>query len=328
MKVTVIVLTYNSREFIDKTMSVLLRQRFPNIEFLYIDNGSYDATVDYIKNVVKNNPTKNIRLIENGENLGISVAKNIAVKESTGEYLLLLDDDMLIENPDFVSNLVEFHKTLKDPGIVMPFFVGVEELKNRRTWSYGTYYYLFGIHLKKARIDYEKILKHSGPVEIAIGQGGAIFTTRQVWDDLGGFDRSQLFNLDDDDISTRALVYGYKNYLYNKEYIVHLGLVKRKDPRRYANYERTYFSGKAKVIVKNFSWTTISWMLFFFTGRATAEAIYHSIMMKYPGIFFSYIYSVYVFLKDLPETLQKRKAIQRKRKTPDREILKLKAPKY
>jgi GT2 family glycosyltransferase len=314
-------------KFVQKTMSELLKLKYPDIEYIYIDNGSTDGTIEYVRQATKSSD-RDIKLIENGRNLGVSVAKNRAVAAAKGDYLLLLADDMLVENPDFLSNLIEFHKTLDRPGIVMPFFVDIEEFKDGKTWSYGTYYYLFGIMKKKRRIDYRKVLACKGPIEIAIGQGGAIFTTRTVWDDLGGFDESQLFNLDDDDLSTRALVYGYRNYLYNGEYIVHLGLVKRKDPKRYANNDRTYFSGKAKPILKNFNWFTILWMMFFFSGKAVAEAIWHSITMMYPGIFFANIYSMFVFIRDLPDTLRKRAIVQKNRKTDDAYILSLKAPNY
>jgi GT2 family glycosyltransferase len=309
-------------------LPALLKQKSSDTEFIYIDNGSSDGTVEYIKEQIEQNGDKKIRLIENGKNLGVSVAKNIAVKAAEGEYLLLLDDDMLVENESFLSNLIAFHRTLENPGIVMPFFVGVEELGNRLTWSYGTYYYLFGIHKKKRKVDYQKVLDQKGPIEIAIGQGGAIFTTKKVWNDLGGFDESQLFNLDDDDLSTRALIYGYKNYLYNGEYIIHLGMVKRLDPKRYATNDLTYYSGKAKPMIKNFSWSTIIWMLFFFSGKAVAESIWHSIVMRYPAIFFANLHSMLNFVITLPDTLRKRKAIQANRKVDDSYILNLKSPKY
>jgi GT2 family glycosyltransferase len=315
-------------KYIEQTLPKILALLNSNTELIIVDNGSADGTVEYIKNVIKSNPEKKITLIENGENLGISIAKNKGAKIAQGKYLLLLDDDMLIENPKLLDNLVEYYESLENPAFLMPLFLDKEELKDGRTRSYGTYYYAFGVKKIQPRKSIKDIMKYEKPIEIAINQGGAMFIKKDIWDELGGFDESQKFNLDDDDISTRALVYGYKNYLYNKEYIVHLGLAKRLDKDRYAWNDRTYYSGKAKSITKNFSWYNLPWVWFMASGRMGAEALWHVAMKMYPKIGFANLYSVFVYFRDLPGTFKKRRIIQKNRKRSDKYILKLRAPDY
>lgn len=327
-KTSLIIITWNSFKYITETLPVLLNQKYKEIEYIYVDNGSTDGTIEYIQEQIEKNKEKDIKIIENGKNLGISIAKNKGVEASTGQYILMLDDDMLIENPNFISNIVEYYQTLDNPAFLMPLFLDKEELKDGYTRTYGTYYYPFGIKKKKPKIHYKDIMGYTDVIEIAIAQGGAMFIKKSVWDTLGGFDQSQMFNLDDDDISSRANIYGFKNYLYNKEYIVHLGFAKRQDGKRYAWNERTYYSGKAKSILKNFSILTNLYMTPLFGFKAFVEAIYHSIQLRYIGIFFSYIYSVFLFLRDIPDTLSKRSVIQSNRKISDRYILKLVPPKY
>ncbi|MDD4381945.1 MAG: glycosyltransferase [Candidatus Dojkabacteria bacterium] len=324
---SIIVIYWNSVQYIVKTLPKLLSLD-GDIEYVLVDNGSVDGTLEYIKQCVKGNPRKNIKIIENKENKGISVAKNQGVKVSIGDYILLLDDDMYIENTNFLNNISSFYQTLDNPAFLMPLFLDKEELKDGYTASIGTYYYLFGIKKKIKKRNIKKVMKHSGPIEIAINQGGAMYIKKDIWDDLGGFDESQKFNLDDDDISTRALVYGYKNYLYNKEYIVHMGFSKRQDKYRYAWNDLTYYSGKAKAIVKNFSFFTNLYMLPLFTLRAIAESIYHSFTLKYIKIFFATLVSIWRLFKDFPDTIKKRKKIQLHRKRSDKYILKLKIPDY
>ncbi len=327
-KSSIIIITWNSLSYIKQTVPVLLNQKYKEIEYIYVDNGSTDGTVEYIKEQIEKNKDRNIKLIENSTNLGISKAKNQGVKASKGKYILMLDDDMLIENPNFISNIVQYYESLHNPAFLMPLFLDKEELKDGYTRTYGTYYYPFGIKKKKPKIHYKDIMAYTDVIEIAIAQGGAMFIAKSVWDTLGGFDESQKFNLDDDDISTRANIYGFKNYLYNMEYIVHLGFAKRQDGKRYALNERTYYSGKAKSILKNFSLLTNIYMTPLFGFKAFIEAIYHSIQLRYIGIFFSYIYSVYIFVRDLPDTLPKRSVIQSNRKISDKYILNLVPPKY
>jgi GT2 family glycosyltransferase len=318
---SLIVITWNSLTYVKQTLPKLLSLKDIH-ELIYVDNGSTDGTLEYLQT------QKNIKLIENKQNLGISIAKNQGTNIATGQHLLLLDDDMLIENENLLTNLVNYYEQLNNPAFLMPLFLDKEELEQGNTRSYGTYYYPFGIHVKKQKQNIQKIMEYEKQIPIAINQGGAMFIKKSIWDTLGGFDESQKFNLDDDDISTRAMIYGYNNYLYNKEHIVHLGLQKRADKNRYAWNDQTYYSGKSKVIWKNFSVLTIIWMWFLFSGRTVAESIYHTIYYKHLPIFISFIKSFFTFLKDLKGTIKNRKTVQLNRKIKDSEILKLKPPRY
>jgi GT2 family glycosyltransferase len=327
-KVSIVLITWNGYSYLQKTIPKLLNLKYPDVEYIFIDNGSEDGGREYLEKIQKENKDKGIFLIKNKENLGISIAKNQGADKASGKYILFLDDDMLIDNPDFLSNLVSFYEKLDNPAFVMPFFLELGEVEKNLTRTYGTYYYLFGIQKLKPRKKISGILKYEGDIQIPIVQGGAMFIKNSIWKELGGFDESQMFNLDDDDISTRAMIYGYKNYLYNKEYILHLGITKRMDKKRYAWNDKTYFSGKSKAIWKNFSTLTIIWLWFFSSGRIIAESIYHSFTMKYAHIFLSTMSSVITFFKDIPDTLKKRKVIQKNRKIKDKVILSMKAPDY
>lgn len=328
-KISIVQITWNGLSYIQKTIPKLLDLKYPHIEYIWVDNGSTDGSREYLEDVIKkNSKNRDVKLIKNSENMGISIAKNQGAAKSSGGYILFLDDDMYIENSNFLSNIVSFYEKLHNPAFLMPLFLELGEIEEDQTRTYGTYYYLFGIQKLKPKEKISSILKYDKLVQIPIVQGGAMFIKNSVWKELGGFDESQKFNLDDDDISTRAMIYGYKNYLYNKEYIQHLGITKRMDAKRYAWNDLTYYSGKSKAIWKNFSVPTIIWMWFFSSGRICAEAVYHSFTMKYPKIFLSTVSSILVFFKDLPDTLGKRKVIQKNRKVKDSSILNLKPPRY
>jgi hypothetical protein len=69
-------------------------------------------------------------------------------------------------------------------------------------------------------------------------------------------------------------------------------------------------------------------MWFFSSGKIFAESIYHTLVYRHLPILFSLFESIYIFFKDLPDTLKKRKEIQKNRVVKDIEILKLKTPQY
>lgn len=324
MKLSIIVITWNAVKFLKETVEPLLASVKPHdCEVIYVINGSKDGTFEYLKSFPQ------IQIINNEVNRGISIAKNQGAQVAKGEYILMLDDDMLITHRDYTDKLIDYYKSLSNPGIMMPLFIDNEEIEIGATYSYGTYYYAFGINLKhKERVSVDAITRYNKPIPIAISQGGAMFMSKRVWDDLGGFDTSQLFNLDDDDLSTRANVFGYTNYLYNGEPIIHLGLRKRQDKSRYAFNDKTYISGKCKAMLKNFGIGSLLLVFPLSFGKMIAEALYHTVYYKHLPILWANIYSIYVLLKDLPDTLAKRSKIQARRTRPDKEFLWIKSPEY
>jgi GT2 family glycosyltransferase len=321
-KVSVIVLSMNGLEYLAQTVPTLVNQKIDNVEYIYILNGSTDGSSEYLRRY-------KVKVIENETNLGISVAKNRGAQLAKGEYLFMVDEDMLFESDDFLSGLVRFYEELENPAFVQPLFVDKEDLKERTTRAYGTYYNRFGINRKlREAYPFEQISRINEPIPIPIAQGGAMFIKKSVWNELGGFDTSQMFNLDDDDVSTRAFVYGYKNYLYNKDYIVHLGFSRRLDKSRYAWNDKTYFSGKMKALLKNFEFKNLLWILPLSAFRMIAEAFYHTYYYKHLPILWANISSMINAFVTLPDTIQKRRVIQRNRKAFDDSFLQLTPPDY
>ena len=207
--VSVVMLNYNGLKYLKRTIPPILKLDYPNYEFIIVDNGSTDGSIEFIKTF------KKIKLIENGENLGYSKGKNIGVKNAKGEYVLLLDNDILIKNKSLINRLYYFYNIqIEKPAFVNVFLV--EDGEENYSKMYGFYYGLFGIKNSRS-IETSKILNYGGIIETTIAFGGVMFIKKSIWDELGGLDESQPFNLDDDDISLRACIFGYKNYVYNKK---------------------------------------------------------------------------------------------------------------
>ena len=95
--ISIIIPTYNSEKFIEECISNTLNKINKEIELIIINDNSIDNTKKIcIKFLNKKN---NIRLINLKKNCGVSVARNIGIKESKGKYLIFLDsDDLLSKN--------------------------------------------------------------------------------------------------------------------------------------------------------------------------------------------------------------------------------------
>lgn len=96
-KISVVTSVYNGAEYIGETIQHIIDQSFQDWEYLILDNGSEDSTVDVVKQYVQTD--SRIRLIENGTNLGFAESLNKGLREAKGDYIARIDhDDLAYEN--------------------------------------------------------------------------------------------------------------------------------------------------------------------------------------------------------------------------------------
>jgi glycosyltransferase involved in cell wall biosynthesis len=100
IKISVITACLNSRDSIIKTLDSLLNQNYSNIEYIIIDGGSNDGTLEIIESYKKMFLTKNFQYIFKSEkDKGIADAWNKGLKMSSGDIIYFLNaDDWIPEN--------------------------------------------------------------------------------------------------------------------------------------------------------------------------------------------------------------------------------------
>ncbi|HAT4149657.1 TPA: glycosyltransferase family 2 protein, partial [Clostridium perfringens] len=88
-KLTVFMPVYNSERYLRKSIDSILNQSYKNFEFLIINDGSTDSSVD----IINSYNDKRIKLINNKENKGIPYTRNLGLELSTGDYIAIMDSD-------------------------------------------------------------------------------------------------------------------------------------------------------------------------------------------------------------------------------------------
>jgi succinoglycan biosynthesis protein ExoO len=88
-KVSVIIPAYNTEVYIAKAIQSALDQTLDDIEVIMVDDGSTDKTVE----VAKGFTDQRLKVIVNPQNLGVSAARNRALKAAQGEWIAVLDAD-------------------------------------------------------------------------------------------------------------------------------------------------------------------------------------------------------------------------------------------
>lgn len=102
-KLSVITICFNEVETIEKTLQSVFEQQFNDYEYIVIDGGSTDGTVDIIKKY-----SDNITRIISEPDLGIANAHNKGIQLSQGEYLCFLNGG------DYLCNNYIFQRIFSD----------------------------------------------------------------------------------------------------------------------------------------------------------------------------------------------------------------------
>src|SRR3989344_3757775 len=304
--ISVVMLNYNGLKYLRRTIPPILKLDYPNYKFIIVDNGSTDGSVGFIKKF------KNIILIENGENWGYSEGKNIGVKNARGEYTLLLDNDILINDK----------KILKIAFLSLP-MINIGEIKTK-LYTYG--FSLFGPLYNKP--ESMKVITKNIPYLSGAPMGGNIFFKRSIWNEIGDYDNSQPYYLDDLDIGARSYLFGYKNYVFPSISLVHIEEKRNSNLDNWSWKYRFFFSGISRTIIKSYRIKNIIFRYPIFMIYSILKTLKYSYKFKSFKPTFSYIYSIGLFLKNLPDTLKQRKILQSRRVIKEDIFLKIRPPKF
>ena len=102
--VSIIVPVYGVEKYIERCARSLFAQTYPNVEFIFVDDGSPDRSVDILEKTMAEFPHRQVKLIRKS-NEGQSYARRDAIKASHGDFLMFVDSDDWIE-PQAVEKLL------------------------------------------------------------------------------------------------------------------------------------------------------------------------------------------------------------------------------
>ncbi len=89
--ISVIMPAYNGEKYLAEAIESILDQTYNNFEFIIINDGSTDKSLEIIKEYAKKD--KRIKIINNNKNLGISLSLNKGVITGKGKYIAIMNQD-------------------------------------------------------------------------------------------------------------------------------------------------------------------------------------------------------------------------------------------
>lgn len=120
--VSVVMAAYNGENFIEESIKAVLSQTYSDVELLINDDCSKDATREIINKWVKKD--NRVRAFFSEQNVGIDKSRRRCIENSRGEYIVLLDQDDLIEN-DHIEKMLK--KMNDDVSLVYCDFVKIDK---------------------------------------------------------------------------------------------------------------------------------------------------------------------------------------------------------
>jgi glycosyltransferase involved in cell wall biosynthesis/ADP-heptose:LPS heptosyltransferase/ubiquinone/menaquinone biosynthesis C-methylase UbiE len=213
--VSIIALTFNqldyTKAFVD---SVFKNTRLP-FELIIVDNRSKADTVKYLKKL--RTAKKNVKVILNKENLGFPKGVNQAIKISSGNYIVIANNDIIVTK-GWLNRLIELAEKDKKVGLVGPISNSVSGVQFDKNAGYKT---IEEMHVYAAKVCENNKGKFFHFPRVAFL---CTLIKKEVINKIGGLDeRFSPGNFEDDDFCLRAQLAGYKTIIAQDVFIHHFG---------------------------------------------------------------------------------------------------------
>ena len=279
--VSIIVISYNTREItLECLRSVYRETKDTEFELILLDNASSDGSVEAIESEFG----KKINLIASNNNYGFAAGNNIAIREATGEFILLLNPDTVVLD-GAIEKLLEFAKNniqAKIWGGKTLFTDG--SLNPASCWSKITLWSLLSqaaglssIFRKSSFFNPEGMgsWDRNGIKQVDIVSGCFFLITKKFWDELNGFHEAFFMYGEEADLCLRAQLLGAKPLVSSDSTIIHYGGASEKNrPDKLIRL----LKAKMLLIEKHFPSRTKRIGLWLFSLWPVSRAIAHKIL--------------------------------------------------
>lgn len=313
--VSIIVINYNGKNLLERFIPSVANLNYPNYEVIVVDNASTDDSVKFLKNIYPQ-----FRVIQSDKNYGTAQGSNIGARYAKGEYIFFISNDMELDR-EILNYMIE--RVQSDPKI------GICTCKMRRITekgerlniidSVGGDLDLFGFPSARGINEVDKG-QYDCFTEVFFSFGGAMLIRKKVFEEVEGYDSSFFTLADDIDLSWRVRLLGYRVVAELRAFLYHtvsatLGTHFGRSFKRYTSEKNTL-----RMLIKNYSFLSLTLILPYYFLLLLGEILFFLLADK-PILSKSGLKAFWWNLMNLSDTLKRRRDIQAKRISSDREII-------
>lgn len=208
MDLTVVILSWNTRELLEKCLrSILCPGPALALETIVVDNASQDDSRQMVTALFPG-----VRLLVNKKNLGFGAGNNAAIPAATGRYVLFLNSDTTV-TPGALDAMVRYADEHPEIGVLGPKLLnadGTLQYSCRRYPNLGTGFFRntpLGRLFPNNRFTTDYLLSdwdHASPRDVDWVSGAALMIRRPLLEQLLGFDEEYYFYCEDVDLCWRV----------------------------------------------------------------------------------------------------------------------------
>lgn len=200
-RASVVIPNWNGRELLDRCLASLRAQTRSDFEVVVVDNGSDDDSVDFVRESYPG-----VSIVSLDANRGFARAVNEGLRRFSGEYVALLNNDVVVE-PAWLAELIACAERHPRAAAVAPKLLvhGTDDVIDSAgdilTCWFRAYSRGHG-EIDRGQYDLE--------AEVFSASGAASLWRTAVLDDVGLFDEDYFFAYEDVDLGFRARLRGYE----------------------------------------------------------------------------------------------------------------------
>ena len=242
--ISIIILNYNGEHFLKNCLDSVLKETDREIEIIVVDNNSPDNSgIKFSKEYSK------CKFILNKKNVGVPEGFNIGIRNSNGEFIVLLNNDLIVTPGWLDQFFIAFEKC--GNALYQPKFLKMKNLNELD--GTGNMINLFGFAFARGK-GKEDLGQYEKMEEISYASGTCMFCPKKIFDDIGLFDEKFFAYHEEVDLGWRARLFGYKSHYVPKTIIHHYGSAQWKwSDEKFYLLERNRWL----VLLKNYSLSTI-----------------------------------------------------------------------
>jgi len=277
--VSVVIISYNRIDKIREALTELRKQYFHDFEVIVVDNNSHDGSPQLIEEEFTE-----VKLIKLPHNIGIA-ARNRGIEISRGEFIVLMDDDAVLEK-DWIENALKHF--YKEPSLCI-LASKVLNYDSREIWGW--------VYEEDVNIFADKQFEVFGFVACAAA------IRKSALDKAGLFSEELFIYWDEDDLSIRIIDSGYKIW-YCPDLIAYHKIPSSQNAWR--NKRRAYYQSR------NAIWYYWKYYPVWVATVVSACSIpYHlSSALKYRSLW-SFLKGILDAFLGMPEIVKKRKPVSK-----------------
>ncbi len=211
--VSIVTLSWNAPEYTKLAVQSLLARTREPFEIIIVDNGSGAETLAYLRSI----DDPHVHVIYNDKNLGFGAGNNIGMAAAKGDFIVILNNDVLVAD-GWLEALLRPFRSMRAVGITAPrsnSVSGHQQIPNAR---YDDEAAMLAFAAERAR----RFTGRGYYTDRAVGF--CLCVPKMLVDEIGGFDeRFGVGNFEDDDFCMRARAAGYKIFVCEDAFIHHFG---------------------------------------------------------------------------------------------------------